>query len=218
MPSKHVIRNFSENSYYHVFNRGVEKRKIFLDEQDYNMFLYYLSIYLLPLEQVLLLYPDFPLRLYGKNLNKEIMLISYCLMPNHFHLLLKQNSLDGVSKLLKQVTNAYTFYFNNKYKRVGGLMQGRFKAVSIETDELLLHIIRYIHLNPVVAGLVKNPKDYKWSSHNHYLGNGEITKSFVDTCRTLSYFTSVKKFESFILDHADYARELDKMKHIVLED
>ncbi|MEK6852378.1 MAG: transposase, partial [Nanoarchaeota archaeon] len=140
MPSRHVIRNFAEESIYHVFNRGVEKRKIFLDEQDYNMFLYYLFVYLSPMETVLEKYPRLPLRLYSSNLSREVELLSYCLMPNHFHFLIKQHSKDGISKLLKQITNAYTLYFNSKYERVGGLVQGRFKAVEIGKDELLIHV------------------------------------------------------------------------------
>lgn len=217
MPAKHVVRNFAENSYYHIFNRGVEKRKIFLDEQDHNMFLYYLLIYLLPLDKVLDSYPKLPIRLHGKNLSQEVELLSYCLMPNHFHLLLKQKNKNSVSKLLKQITNGYTLYFNTKYERVGGLFQGAFKAVSINTDEFLLHVARYVHLNPVVAGIVQDPKDYKWSSHRSYLGNGEITKSFVDTSLILSHFPSVEKFESFTLDHIGYAKEFDKMKHLSLD-
>lgn len=215
MPAKHVIRNFAENSIYHVFNRGVEKRKIFLDKQDYNIFLYYLFIYLSPLKTVLSRHPRLPLRLYDKNMADEIMLLSYSLMPNHFHLLIKQKSKDGISKLLKQITNAYTLYFNSKYERVGGLVQGRFKAVGIDRDDLLIHIARYIHLNPVVAGIVKNPKDYEWSSYKIYLEN---TDSFCETKTILSYFPTISDFEKFVLDHIEYARELEKIKHLALED
>src|SRR4030042_4414876 len=145
MPAKNVVRDFSENSFYHIFNRGVEKRDIFLDQQDHKIFIYYLTVYLYPLPKVLEVYPKLPIRLHNKNLSQEVEILSYCLMPNHFHLLLKQNTVNGISKLLKQLTNAYTFYFNQKYKRVGGLVQGRFKAVKILNDELLLHISRYIH-------------------------------------------------------------------------
>ena len=114
MPSKYVVRNFTEDSYYHVFNRGVEKRDIFLDDEDYTTLQSYLFKYLQPIEKVAEKYPDTPTRLYGKNLSEEVELVAYCLMPNHFHLLLKQNTKDGISKLLKQLTNAYTLYFNQK--------------------------------------------------------------------------------------------------------
>jgi len=215
MPAKNVVRDFSSDSYYHVFNRGVEKRDIFLDDEDYHMFIYYLLIYLSPLEKVIEKYPKLPFRLYNKNLSQEVDIISYCLMPNHFHLLLKQRTRDGVSKLLKQVTNGYTLYFNKKYNRVGGLMQGRFKAVRIPTDELLMHISRYIHLNPVVAGISKDPKDYKWSSYKDYF-RGDDT--FVKTREILGLFESLTEYENFTNDQIDYAIELNKLKNLSLDD
>lgn len=214
MPTKYVVRDFSENSYYHIFNRGVEKRKIFLDNQDYRLFTYYLLIYLLPIDMVLELYPQLPLRLYSKNLSQEVELLSYCLMPNHFHLLLKQKSVNGISKLMKQITNGYTLYFNKKYDRVGGLVQGRFKAIRIPTDELLLHISRYIHLNPLVGELVTNLNDYEWSSFKEYLGEG---RSFTSTDQILSFFKSRKEYEEFVINQIEYAKELEKIKHLTLD-
>lgn len=215
MPSKYTVRNFAENCYYHVFNRGVEKRAIFLDEQDYRIFLYYLSVYTSPLDKILLEYPVLPPRLQCKNLHDEIKIISYCLMPNHFHLLLQQVSVDGVSKLLKQLTNAYTFYFNHKYKRVGGLVQGSFKAVLIETDEILLHISRYIHLNPLVAEIVDNLNDYKWSSYREFIIPKSAGMCFVEPI--LSNFTTENSYEKFVLDQIEYARSLEQSKHLLLD-
>lgn len=216
MPSKYVVRNFSENKIYHVFNRGVEKRKIFMDEQDYNMFLYYLFIYTASLEKILKKYPQLPFRLQGKNLYGEIEIISYCLMPNHIHLLLKQNNKDSISRLIKQLTNAYTLYFNQKYKRVGGLMQGRFKAVDVNRDDLLIHISRYIHLNPVVANLTKDAINYQWSSLQDYFD--KLDGIILNKNTILSYFSSLKDYKNFILDQVDYARNLEMIKHLVIED
>lgn len=218
MPSKYVIRNFAENKYYHIFNRGVEKRKIFLDEQDSSIFLYYLLVYTMPIKKVLEKYPLLPIRLHSKNLSSEIGIIAYCLMPNHFHLLIKQKSKDAISKLLKQVTIAYAHYFNYKYKRVGGLVQGKFKAVLIENDELLLHISRYIHLNPVASNLVNTPKDYKWSSFLSYLDNSlnNDIKCYKDPI--LSHFNSPKEYNEFVLDQIEYGKEFERIKHLTLED
>src|SRR3989344_9039243 len=175
MPSKYVVRNFSEDSYYHVFNRGVEKRDIFLDDEDYTTLQSYLFKYLQPIEKIVEKYPDTPTRLYGKNLSEEVELVAYCLMPNHFHLLLKQRTKDGISKLLKQLTNAYTLYFNQKNNRVGALMQGPFRAAEIEEDNLFIHLVRYIHLNPSFAEATEGRPatdlaNYKWSSYPDYLG------------------------------------------------
>ncbi|MDD5416193.1 MAG: transposase [Candidatus Daviesbacteria bacterium] len=215
MPSKYVVRSFTEDSYYHVFNRGVEKRDIFLDDKDYHFFQAYLFIYLRPLKEVLKKYPDLPLRLYSKNLSEEVELIAYCLMPNHFHLLLKQKTKNGISKLMKQITNAYTLFFNQKYKRVGGLMQGRFKAVSVISDNLFVHLVRYIHLNPVSSELTQNPDNYSWSSYPDYLGKD--TEFSCSKNEILSYFPSQEAMKSFHEDQIDYAKELHKIKNVIIE-
>lgn len=216
MPSKHVIRSFAENSYYHVFNRGVEKRTIFEDPGDYKIFKYYMFIYLAPLEKVLSVYPHLPLRLRPKNLSSELDLITYCLMPNHFHLLLKQTTKDAISKFMKQITDAYTRYFNNKNKRVGSLVQGPFKAAQIDSDNLLLHISRYIHLNPLVSGVIKdNLQSYPWSSFPAYLNQNQ--DNLIKKDEILNHFASTKDFEKFVLDQAEYAKELEKIKHAMIE-
>ena len=215
MPSKHVVRQFAENKYYHVFNSGVEKRKIFLDKQDFQMFMYYVSIYLLPLKIVIDKYPNFPPRLQSKNLNQELELNAYCLMPNHFHFLLRQKSRDAVSRFIKQLMDGYTKYFNEKYQRVGSLMQGRFKAVLIETEELLVHLSRYIHLNPVVANLAEEPKDYIWSSYPSYLEIKE--EKILHKKAILDYFRSKEQYQDFVQNQVAYTKNLEKIKHHTIE-
>jgi len=135
-------------------------------------------------------------------------------MPNHFHFLVKQITKDGITKFIKQITNAYTEYFNKKYKRDGGLMQGKYKAVEVKTDDLLMHLSRYIHLNPRVACIIPDNELYEWSSENEYLMhiNGLCNKSPI-----LDQFTSIKKYEEFLYDHLDYARELDRIKHLTID-
>lgn len=216
MPSPHTVRSFAPNQHYHVYNRGIEKRKIFLDDEDYRMLKYYLFIYLAPQNEVLEKYPHLPLRLKARNLSKDLELLSYCLMPNHFHLLVGQQSQNGISKLMKQLFDAYTRYFNTKYRRVGSLLQGRFKAALIESEDLLLHLSRYIHLNPVVADLVKNPKDYEWSSYLTYTGIRK--ENFCNEKSIIAFFSNIKKYESFVEDQIGYAKELGKIKHLIIED
>lgn len=215
MPSKFVIREYCKDGYYHIFNRGVEKRNIFLDSQDYKIFLYYLFIYLSPLEKVFSKYSNHPLRLQSKNLYKEVELIAYCLMPNHFHLLVKQNTINGVSKLMKQLANAYTMYFNNKYKRVGGLMQGRFKAVRVKTDEQLVHVSRYIHLNPLIAKSTDSLDKYDWSSFKNYLG----CSSGIDCKKEiiLSQSSLPNDYKKFVMDQSDYLNSLNLMGELALD-
>lgn len=203
MPSKHVVRNFEEETVYHVFNIGVEKRDIFTAEGDYEMFLYYLFVYVVPLEKVLRIHPHLPRRLHAKNLSAEVEVLAYCLMPGHFHLMLKQKSVDGTSRLLKQLTNAYTQYFNNKYGRVGGLFQGRFKAVAIETNEQILNLSRYIHLHPS-----------DWSSYPDYIGKRD---EGLCAKETISFFLPSFKYKEFVMDKEDYKREIGVIKDLLLD-
>lgn len=177
MPSKHTLRIFSENTHYHVYNRGVEKRVIFTDPQDYEVFLHFLKFYLSPKNEALThpleniemspnLKPQKPRPLV--NLHKEVELVAYCLMPNHFHLLIKQITRDGITKLMRALSTSYTMYFNKKYKRVGTLFQGKYKAALIGKDSYLLHLSRYIHLNPIGTG--SDPVQWPYSSYQYYLG------------------------------------------------
>ena len=215
MPSKHVLRSFRENSYYHIFNRGVEKRPIFLDGDDYQLFQHYLFTYLRPIEEVLEKESDTPLRLIDKSLSGELELLAYCLMPNHFHLLLKQKSRDAVPRLLKQLTNAYTYYFNQKYQRVGALMQGRYKAAQVNDEKLLIHLMRFIHLNPLSERLPGSLDTYRWASYREYLGNeAELP---VSKGKILNYFPSVGAFKGFHEDQKDYIRSLEKIGDLAID-
>lgn len=175
MPSKNVYKNFVEDGVYHVYNRGVEKRKIFLDDQDYRVFLHLLKYYLSPFDKK----ADHPIITTGnlqlirprplKNLENEVDLMAYCLMPNHFHLLIQQKTIDGMTNLLRRISTTYALYFNRRYKRVGYLFQGRYKAAQIENDAGLLHLSRYIHINPkelTRSDLVS----YPYSSYPYFLG------------------------------------------------
>lgn len=156
MPSKNIYKTYVKDGYYHIYNRGVEKRKIFLDETDYKVFLNNLKIYLTspPKPEEI----KIPFTLQGttfkgirkqpKNYKGQIDLLAYCLMPNHFHLIIKQSDSCSIQKFMQSLTVKYSMYFNKKYKRVGQLFQSRFKAVLITEDAYLLHLSRYIHLNP----------------------------------------------------------------------
>lgn len=177
MPAKNSIKQYAENCFYHVYNRGVDKRDIFFDDLDYRVFLHLLKFYLSPQD---LKYQSehpltevtgiIPVRLHlFETLPNEIDLLAYCLMPNHFHLLLKQITSDGVTKLLRRISIVYAMYFNKRHKRVGHLFQGIFKAALIDKDSYLLHLSRYIHLNPTeLTGII--PVNYPYSSYEYYLG------------------------------------------------
>src|SRR5437899_12643179 len=117
MPSKNIVKIYLGNAYYHIYNRGIDKREIFLDEQDCKVFLYYLKIYLSSpetLKQKQDISPQMFYKITNLNLYSEIRLLSFALMPNHFHLQVKQITKDGIQKLTKRVLTSYVTYFNKK--------------------------------------------------------------------------------------------------------
>ncbi|MBI4066227.1 transposase, partial [Candidatus Gottesmanbacteria bacterium] len=188
MPAKHTIKEFVENGYYHLYNRGVEKQKIFKDDQDYGVFLSYLKTYLEPKDEaslrVVMVDPNASWRDKGKaskllrlnNFFEKLDLLAYCLMPNHFHLLVHQKEEHTIDRFLNSFGTRYTMFFNKKYKRVGPLFQSVYKAVLVGSDEQLLHLTRYIHRNPKtfyhgkkVASQGDALRSWEYSSYREYL-------------------------------------------------
>lgn len=193
MPGKNTIKNYAKESYYHVYNRGVEKRRIFEDREDYQMFLKYLELYLTPVNILTSKRPLPKLNILNHNLAEEVKLICFCLMPNHFHLLLRQETKDGITRLMRQISTAYSMYFNNRYGRLGPLFQGIYKAVKVENEDYLLHLSRYIHRNPLGRGV--NLRDFQWSSYTYYiLGNPPV---WLHPELIMDYLKSANKFPSY---------------------
>lgn len=208
--------------YYHIFNRGVARMPTYSKKKDYERFITCLDFYRhnnLPckLSRLLQLPKEMQEEIhttFEKEHNHGVTLISYSLMPNHFHLLLRQETDKGISTFMTHVINSYTRYFNTKYNRVGPVYQGVFKAVRIETDEQLLHVSRYIHLNPLVSLIVTEKEflTYRWSSLQAYL---QKDFSLVDSTPVLDHFSSAQDYLQFVLDQADYGKELEKIKHLI---
>ncbi len=212
MPAKNSHKSYVDDGYYHVFNRGVEKRKIFQDKQDYAIFLSYLKEYLTPKDKDFLLQmlsnpttsskeKDKILKaLRMNNFASEITLISYCLMPNHFHLLIHQKSSTDMDTFMNSLCTRYTMYFNKKYKRVGTLYQGVYKAVLISTEEQLLHLTRYIHRNPIKLASQGLPlQTQQPSSYLEYLQRRKTP--WIHPELVLSYFSKVNShfsYEAFV--------------------
>lgn len=203
--------------YYHLFNRGSDKRDIFLQPRDYKRFQQTFYYYHFSGRK-----PKFSqftkselITIPFKQDQKLVEIISYCLMPNHFHFLVKQLQDNGISIFISQLSNSFTKYFNIKYKRVGPLLQGAFKAVLIESDEQLIHVSRYIHLNPVVSKLTNNIDSYKWSSYPEYLQdyNGICNKKVI-----LDFYPSIEKFREFIESQIEYGATLEILKHRTLDE
>lgn len=149
---------------------------------------------------------------------KGVDILCYCLMPNHFHLLLRQRITTGIRVFLGNVCNSYAKYFNTKYHRNGTLFESVFQARAVESDEELVHVSRYIHLNPVIASLttINDVGTFPWSSMSFYLGGGN--ESFVETETVLSAFASAAGYVQYVKDQADYAKRLAKIRHLLIEE
>ena len=219
MPAKNVLKTYVEEGYYHLYNRGVEKRTIFQDDQDYKVFLSYLKTYLEPpsppkdrivkLNEITFTALARPL----KNFNQEITLLAYCFMPNHFHLLVKQKSARSIESFTRSLLTKYSTYFNKRHQRVGSLFQGTYKAVLIDDENYLLHLSRYIHLNPF-----ENAKDTPL--HSHYSSYGDYLDlrktKWIDTSLILSFFKNTQKlhlkdilsYQSFVEDYPEDPKEI----------
>ncbi len=175
---KLTIRNFANGNYYHIITRGNNQQKVFFNDSDRKRFL-------LKLEE------------YSEKYN--VTILCFVLMPNHVHLLLRQNTDVPISKFMQALNTSCTMYFNLKYKRSGHLFQGRFHSILVDKDEYLIQLSRYIHLNPVKAGLGKTVGNYTWSSYLDYVG--EQHREFVETKFILGYFSkknSQKDYEEFV--------------------
>lgn len=210
---------FANNQVYHVLSRGTGEGNTFLDKRDYSRFLE-ASIYYQKANPPARF--SFRKRLEEKvlaniaTLDNLVEIICYCLMPNHFHLLLKQTKNKGISLFMGRLNNSYTRYFNTRHQRRGRLFQGPFKAKRIETDEQLIHVSRYIHLNPTVGFLVKNLNNYPYSSYLEYIGKKE-GKGICQKDLVLAHFSSPKEYEKFVLDQKDYALKLREIQSLTLE-
>jgi len=209
---------------YHVYNRGINKQLTFTTKKEYRRAILALEFYRVS---------NPPIRLskfleLDKEKQKEItevinqteklvQIICFCLMPSHFHFLLKQKKDNGISKFLGNFQNSYTRYFNTRNERDGSLFLDQFKAKRIETDEQLIHVSRYIHLNPHTGFIIKTIKEleeYPWSSFPNYItGNN----GFLEPDLVLDMFGSRDKYKQFVFDQADYQRKLKMVKHLILE-
>jgi putative transposase len=173
------LRGLAENVFYHIYNRGVEKRNIFLSEMDYRIFIRLLS---------------------ELTAESNTRLFAYCLMKNHFHLFLQDSSAQ-LDKTMQKLQSRYAQYFNYSHGRVGALFQGRYKSKKVESDANALQLIRYIHRNPLETGSLI--EKYQWSSYGSYVNGASFPE--IDTKWVLSQFDEVplKAKKQFVHFHGD---------------
>ncbi len=199
MPAKNVLKQYESDAYYHLYNRGVDKCAIFREDKDYKTFLSFLKLYLTLQGESLKGPPSRKI----KNYFGEIELLCYCLMPNHFHLFIKQKSERAIDHFLRSLSTKYVRYFNTRYKRLGPLFQGPYKAVKVRTEYQFIYLSKYIHRNPMPLSPYKESprrlREYPYSSYANFLGL--FTQPWVQPSSILSYFSRTHKqlsYESFV--------------------
>lgn len=208
MPSKNVDKTFVNESYYHIYNHGVYNQQIFVDNEDYRVFLNLFKRYL----------SKAPARDRTRrsiaHLRDHIQLLAYCLMPNHFHLLVYNVKERGITELMHRVMTSYSMYFNKRYKRKGVLFQNTYKASLINDDAYLWHISRYIHLNP--QDLNKEFSTYSFSSYPYYLGQKQAEWLNPDKVLAL-HKHGLSDYADFVKDYEAMRAELQQLKHLLAD-
>jgi putative transposase len=215
MPARNIVKIYIENGIYHVYNRGVDKKEIFLDHQDYSTFLRILKEALsAPLDRKMI---QIDVTLKGdtfkgvprqpRSFQEDIDLIAYCLMPNHFHLLIQQKKEKIMHEFLRSVSIRYAMYFNKKHHRTGPLFQNAYKAAIVLDEPYFLHVSRYIHLNP--KEVMSNIEE-AYSSYANFIGkrysewikpNSVLSLFGPNGCDLSKKYSGYKEFvESFLVD------------------
>jgi len=215
------------NEVHHVFNKSIAEFKIFNNDSYFSRMTNVIRYY--QREKPEVKFSDFIRSAKVKQKeehyhiddtfskkDKLVEIIAYCIMPTHIHLILKQLKEKGISIFMNNILNSYTRYFNTRHKRKGPLWEGRFKSVLVESDEQLLHLTRYIHLNPVTAHLVERPEEWSFCSYKNYLL--EVNKRD-NICK----FDDIMEIEpgsyrKFVEDRISYQRELAAIKNLLIEE
>ena len=213
-----------EGEIYHIFSKSIAEFKIFSSYVNSTRMLATIRYY-----QMKKSTKKFSVFIRNERLKEEqdyfynflqgkeklVEIIAYCLMPTHLHLILKQLKRNGISIFMNDILNSYTRYFNVKTRRKGPLWESRFKSVLVDTDEQLIHLTRYIHLNPVTAYLINKPQEWKFSSYGEYLGKvgkEDIVCSYEDLLSI-----QPDSYKEFVDDRISYQRSLATIKYLMLD-
>jgi REP element-mobilizing transposase RayT len=199
MPSRNILKEQVADSYYHVYARGGNKQKIFLEAADYKYFLQLFERYISPKPSRSVDGTPYP------HFFKHIELLAYCLMSNHFHLLVYQEDVPYLEKFMRSLMTSYSRYFNLKYHRSGPLFESRYKAARIDNDTYLQHITRYIHLNPRLW------ERYRYSSLRYYRDGHEPV--WLCPKPVLAVFETRQDYMNFVSDYEAMREMLSELKH-----
>ena len=201
---------------YHIYNRSIAGYQLLKYKRNLDRFtdiLWYYQYAKPPLRFSQYIESSEKPKLRG---DKLIDVLCYCLMPNHFHLVLTQLTKEGISIYINRLLNSYSRYFNVRHSRKGPLWEGRFKRKRVGSNEQLLHLSRYVHLNPVTDLMVENPVDYHYSSYREYLKLTEPRIS--DPTKVLGKSYSPERYQKFVLDQKDYQRRLNEIKSVLIDE
>lgn len=223
MPKRKVV--FANNEYYHIYNRSTGAIPIFNSNKILNRVLSLIDYYRYPQKLRYSKYKTLTKDVkneYEYNFRKTAPMLeiySFAIMPNHYHFLLRQNTDDGVIRYISNLQNSFAKYFNLRNKRFGSVFQGPFKAKRIEKDNYLLHLSRYIHLNPVTSFLIKIEEldNYSWTSFSYYLNREKDKNHLINSSFIIKMVGSREKYKGFVYNQADYQKKLGKIKGLILE-
>lgn len=181
---------FLADQYYHIYNRGNNRQKIFLQEENYAFFVERVHKYFDP---------------------AEIEIIAYCLMPNHFHLLIYLPKEIDFSNVMRSFSNSYVRSFNNRYRRSGHLYEDDYQPKCVDSDEYLTHLCRYIHLNPVKGALVSAPEEWRFSDYSEWISSTD--RSLFKVRVRDEYFGSPELYKTFVMDFEAERRMEGAIEH-----
>ena len=180
---------FAENEFYHIYNRGCNRELIFRSDENYQFLLRKLRKYFI---------------------GGDVAVIAYCLMPNHYHFLLRQNNAISAGKIIQSIFNGYTKAFNQMWKRSGTLFEGPFKSKSVSEFGYLIHLARYIHRNPLDAGLVDTIEEWKYSNYLEWIGLRNDV--LVDRTFVQEHYSSPEEYKAFVLEYDPPRKMFDDLK------
>jgi len=203
-------------SIYHVFTKSIAGFKIFCEDKDYKRIIEMLVYYK---DNPFIKFSDYKKLKFKKKqapiikTSPLVQILAYCIMPTHIHLVLYEKQEKGISEYMRRLLNSYTRYFNEKVKRKGPLWQSRFKKVLVNSDEQLLHLTRYVHLNPVSVGIIESPEKWWYSSYREYIGLERRRICEIEPFLEISE----KEYKKFVEERKDYQKSLELIKHLILE-
>lgn len=217
---------FANDEYYHIFNRGVDKREVFVDTGDYERFLMAMNLLNDTNDGLMIEWRDYKksnpkksvtdfLKVPFRKRDPLIKIIAYCLNPNHYHFILKQVANKGVERFMHKIGTSHTKYFNQKYKRTGTLFQGVFKSVHIDSNEYLLHLSSYVNRNNFIHGY-SSDENWPYSSLPAYLSKRK--NELVSPEVILGQFANIGEYKEFLDKNATYLKNKKELEKYLIED